>query len=122
MKLCSMCNKNIATVYTAKIENGKPEMIGLCMDCAKKMGVPIIDQLMKQAGVTPEDMENLSEQMNNMLQDINIEDINSNSLSSFLNGTFPESKDMDKDESKTKKENSLKVQKKNQMLRPKVVF
>lgn len=101
MQLCSMCNKNIATVYTAKVENGKTEMVGLCMDCAKKMGVPIIDQLMKQAGMTPEDMENLSEQMNNMLQDINIEDMNNSSLSNFLKGTFPLSKDMDNSNQKT---------------------
>jgi ATP-dependent Clp protease ATP-binding subunit ClpA len=96
-----VCNKNIATVYTAKVENGKTEMVGLCMDCAKKMGVPIIDQLMKQAGMTPEDMENLSEQMNSMLQDINIEDMNNNSLSDFLKGTFPASMDTDKSEQKT---------------------
>jgi len=101
MQLCSVCNKNIATVYTAKVENGKTEMVGLCMECAKKMGVPIIDQLMKQAGMTPEDMENLSEQMNNMLQDINIEDMNNNSLSDFLKGTFPISKDMDNSNQKT---------------------
>lgn len=101
MQLCSVCNKNIATVYTAKVENGKTEMVGLCIDCAKKMGVPIIEQLMKQAGMTPEDMENLSEQMNNMLQDINIEDTNNNSLSDFLKGTFPVSKDMDNSHQKT---------------------
>lgn len=103
MQLCSVCNKNIATIYTAKIENGKPEMVGLCMDCAKKMGVPIIDQLMKQAGMTPEDMENLSEQMSNMLQDINIDNIDNidnNSFSEFLKGTFPSSKDMDNNEHK----------------------
>jgi protein-arginine kinase activator protein McsA len=66
VKLCSVCKKNIATIYTAKVENGKTEMVGLCIECARKMGIPVVDQLMQQAGITPEEIENLSEQMGNM--------------------------------------------------------
>ena len=76
MKLCSVCHKNVAVVYTAKVENGKTEMIGLCIECAKKMGVPVIDQLLEQSGLSPEEFENLSEQMNGMLQNVNPEDLN----------------------------------------------
>lgn len=75
MKLCSVCHKNVAVVYTAKVENGKTEMIGLCIECAKKMGVPVIDQLLEQSGLSPEEFENLSEQMNGMLQNVNPEDL-----------------------------------------------
>ncbi|MCT8975447.1 ATP-dependent Clp protease ATP-binding subunit [Clostridium sp. CX1] len=94
MQMCSICNKNIATIYTAKMENGKTEMIPVCMDCAKKMGIPIVDQLMKQAGMTPEDIENLSEQMNSMLQDIDLNDTDNKPFANFFNGIFPPSKDM----------------------------
>lgn len=96
MKLCSVCNKNIATIYTAKMENGKSEMVGLCIPCAKKMGYPIIDQLIKQTGISEDEVENITEQMNNMLQDMNIEDLGENNmLMNFLNNSFPESVDRD---------------------------
>lgn len=68
MKLCSICNKNVATIFTAKIEDGKTKMIGLCIECAKKMGMPVDDMLMQQAGITPEDFEDMAEQMNLMFQ------------------------------------------------------
>ncbi|HBM81423.1 MAG TPA: chaperone ClpB, partial [Clostridiaceae bacterium] len=87
MRLCSICKKNVATVYTAKIENGKTEMIGLCMECARKMGIPVVDQLMQQAGITPEAFENITEQMNNVLSDINPDEINNNNfLTSLIGG------------------------------------
>ncbi|TDT63284.1 ATP-dependent Clp protease ATP-binding subunit [Fonticella tunisiensis] len=76
MKLCSICNKNIATVFATKIENGKTEVVGVCIQCAKKMGFPVIDQIMQQAGISQEDFENLTEQMNSMLQDIDLENMN----------------------------------------------
>ena len=75
MKLCSSCKKNVAIIFTTKMENGKTEMNGLCIDCAKKMGIPVIDQLMQQTGMSKEDVDNLTEQMNGMFQDIDIEDL-----------------------------------------------
>lgn len=94
MKLCSVCNKNIATIFTAKIENGKSQMIGLCIECAKKMGLPVLDLLSQQAGMTPEDIDNLSEQMNSMLQDVNVDDMgNNNFLMNLMNSSFSQTED-----------------------------
>jgi len=105
MQICSICKKNVATIYTAKIENGKSEMIGICFECAKKMGYPIMDQLIKQSGIKPEDIENLAEQMNGMLQDINIDELGEdNLLSSLMNNVFPQAKDTPEEEPKEEKE------------------
>ncbi|MCB2292016.1 ATP-dependent Clp protease ATP-binding subunit [Clostridium algoriphilum] len=76
MKLCEICKKNIAMILTSKIENGKTETIGLCIECAKKRGIPVMDQLMQQAGLSSEDIESLNEQMGNMFKDMNLEDMN----------------------------------------------
>ncbi len=93
MKLCSICHKNVATIFTAKIENGKSEMVGICLECAKKMGMPVIDQLMQQAGLKPEDMENLSEQVNNIMDDVDLSQIDEidedNPLMNFFTSQFP---------------------------------
>lgn len=76
MKLCEICKKNIAMILTSKIENGKTETIGLCIECAKKKGIPVMDQLMQQAGLSSEDIESLNEQMGTMFKDMNLEDMN----------------------------------------------
>ncbi|MBU3153872.1 ATP-dependent Clp protease ATP-binding subunit [Clostridium estertheticum] len=80
MKLCEICKKNIAMILTSKIENGKTETIGLCIECAKKKGIPVMDQLMQQAGLSSEDIESLNEQMGTMFNDMNLEDVNSDDL------------------------------------------
>jgi len=87
MKLCSICKKNIAVLLTTKIENGKTEVTGICMECAKKLGIPVIDQLMQQMNMKPEDLENLTKQMNSVFQDENIDDIDAeNPFVSFISG------------------------------------
>ena len=80
MKLCEICKKNIAMILTSRIENGKTETIGLCIECAKKRGIPVMDQLVQQAGLSSEDIENLNEQMGNMFKDMNLEDMNLDDL------------------------------------------
>jgi ATP-dependent Clp protease ATP-binding subunit ClpA len=76
MKLCEICKKNIAMILTSKIENGKNETVALCMECAKERGIPVMDQLMQQAGISSDDIENLNEQMGNMFKGMNLEDMN----------------------------------------------
>jgi len=82
MKLCEICKKNIAMILTSKIENGKTETIGLCIECAKKKGIPVMDQLMQQAGLSSEDIESLNEQMGSMFKDMKLEDMNLEGLNS----------------------------------------
>jgi ATP-dependent Clp protease ATP-binding subunit ClpA len=101
MKLCSICNKNIATIFTAKMVEGKTETVGVCLPCAKKMGLPIIDQLMQQTGMSAEEVENLSEQMNDMMKDMNFEELGkSDMFMNLMNGAFPEEADLNKEEHK----------------------
>jgi len=66
MKKCSVCKKNIAMMRTAKIENGKTEYIDLCLECAEKMGYPVMDEIMNQINLSPDEMDNLSKQMNKL--------------------------------------------------------
>jgi ATP-dependent Clp protease ATP-binding subunit ClpA len=66
MKKCSVCKKNIAMMRTAKIENGKTEYVDLCLECAEKMGYPVMDEIMNQINLSPDEMDNLSKQMNKL--------------------------------------------------------
>src|SRR5690554_4503359 len=99
MKKCSICNKNIAVIFASKMENGKSEMQGICMECAKKMGLPIVDQLMKQTGMTEEEIASLSQQMNDVFDEMDLENMeDDNFLNSLLKGPFGAMKNNDEDD------------------------
>jgi ATP-dependent Clp protease ATP-binding subunit ClpA len=70
------------------MENGKSEMKGICIECAKKMGLPIIDQLMEQTGMTEEEMNAFSQQMNDAFEEISLEDMKKDN---FLSDLFKDS-------------------------------
>ena len=69
--LCSDCKKNNAVVYVNKKgEDGKNTLEGYCYDCAKKRGINPIDSLMKQANLSEEDLNNMTEQFEAMFKDM----------------------------------------------------
>ena len=64
--ICSMCNKNQASIFSSKITpDGKREMEGLCINCAKKLGINT-DEILKAQNQTI--INNQSEQMNKQLE------------------------------------------------------
>ncbi len=62
--LCSKCKKNVAVVFISRM-NEKNEMVneGLCLQCAAKLGLPQVQDMMKRMGITPEDLENINSEM-----------------------------------------------------------
>ncbi len=69
--LCSDCKKNSAVVFiNKKDENGKNTLEGYCYDCAKKRGINPIDSLMKQANLSEDDLNNMTEQFESMFKDM----------------------------------------------------
>ncbi|MCT4597204.1 MAG: AAA family ATPase [Vallitalea sp.] len=72
---CSICNKNTAVVFVTKLVEGKQERMGLCLPCAQKNGMAPLEQLVGQSGMSPEEFENINEQMMSMLGDVDIDDI-----------------------------------------------
>ena len=78
--LCSVCHKNMAVIFTKKIDgNNNSEMEGYCYDCAKKKGINPLDVLAKQSGITEEQIDNISKQFETMLGEIT-EDISPEDL------------------------------------------
>ena len=65
-KLCVKCKKNVAVVFITKMENGNALNEGYCLSCARKLGIPQINDMMKQMGITDEDLENLDDLSDNM--------------------------------------------------------
>ena len=65
-KMCTKCKKNIAVVFITKMENGVTMNEGYCLKCARSLGVPQIEQTIKQMGISEEDLDLLSDEMSNM--------------------------------------------------------
>ena len=65
-KLCSKCKKNIAVVFISKIENGVTMNEGYCLKCARSLGIPQIDQAVKQMGISEDDLDALSDEMSSI--------------------------------------------------------
>ncbi len=63
--ICSRCKKNVAVVFITKFENGTTMNEGLCLKCAKEMGIKPIDDMMQKLGVSDEDLENMTNEMLN---------------------------------------------------------
>ena len=61
MPMCSRCGKNVAVVFITKIDqNNNSTQEGLCLKCAKEMGLKPIDNLMEQMGITDADLDALA--------------------------------------------------------------
>ena len=118
--LCSRCNKNVAVIFVTRMEGGKTVNEGLCMPCAKELGINPMQQL--AGSIDPAEMENLESQMMEMMEispdgmafEIDGDDP-SNPFAGIMNffGGFPHKKQEDsekekKDEKKDKKHSEKK--------------
>ncbi len=61
--LCSRCKKRMAVVFVTKIEGEKTINEGLCLTCAKELGIKPVNDLVEQMGITDDEMENVSKEL-----------------------------------------------------------
>ena len=65
-KMCVKCRKNVAVVFITKMENGVTMNEGYCLKCARGLGIPQIDEAVKQMGISEEDLDMLTDEMSNV--------------------------------------------------------
>ena len=68
--MCARCHKRIAVVFITKMENGQRTSEGLCMRCAKEVGLPVnnmLDGIAGQMGITPDQIASMEDSMNEMM-------------------------------------------------------
>ena len=61
--MCSRCGKNVAVIFITKLEGGTSKNEGLCLKCARELGIKPIDDMMKKMGITDEELDNLTNEM-----------------------------------------------------------
>ena len=64
--LCTRCNKNVAVIFVTRMEGGKTVNEGLCMPCARELGINTMQQM--AGGLDMGEMENLEAQMMEMME------------------------------------------------------
>ncbi len=97
--MCSRCGKRPAVVFLAGLNGTEKFEKGYCLTCAKEMGVPQVNEYLKQMGITDEDLENGldmlmgmgTDEMNNSDDDfsdmlMNDEDDDEDSVGGFQKG------------------------------------
>ncbi len=58
MMMCSKCGKRPAVVFMTGLNGTEKFEKGYCLACAKEIGVPQVNEYLKQMGITDEDLEN----------------------------------------------------------------
>ena len=61
--LCSRCHKNVAVIFIQKMEGGATKSEGLCLKCAKELGIKPVEDMMQKMGISDEDLEGLTNEM-----------------------------------------------------------
>ena len=88
-KMCAKCRKNIAVVFITKMENGVTLNEGYCLKCARSLGIPQIDQAVKQMGISEDDLDLLSDEMSSMFGQRDDSESNDEDEIDSQTATFP---------------------------------
>ena len=88
-KLCTKCKKNIAVVFITKLEAGKTMNEGYCLKCARSLGIPQIDEAVKQMGISEDDLDMLADEMGNMFGQMTDDDKFDDDEVDSQTATFP---------------------------------
>ena len=88
-KLCTKCKKNVAVIFITKIENGASLNEGYCLKCARSLGIPQIDQAVRQMGISEEDLDMLSDEMGNFFGQMDDADKHDDDEVDSQTATFP---------------------------------
>ena len=71
MVMCSKCHKRVAAVFVTKVENGNKTNEGLCLKCAKELGIPVdnmLGDMMNKFGITSEQLESMEDELGGFME------------------------------------------------------
>lgn len=65
--LCCRCHKNPAVIFISQVNTEKQEPQGYCIKCAMELNIGPVRQIMDNMGVSEDDVDQISDQINAML-------------------------------------------------------
>ena len=95
--VCIRCQKRPAIIFIQRMENGQMKQEGYCLHCARELHIKPVDDLMKQFGMSEQDLDNMENRMESMMEELG----DSNPLSMLMNmsgsGEDADAENMDED-------------------------
>ena len=73
MIMCSDCHEKVAVVFVNKIEDGKNDIKGYCIECAEKRGIDVESEIKNKTGMTAEEFQIMNKQMQDMFKDMDMD-------------------------------------------------
>ena len=70
MTLCSRCKKRMAVVFMTRMDNGKTLNEGLCIRCAKELGIGPVNDMLNKMGIDDEQIDRMDADMEQFMQGI----------------------------------------------------
>ena len=68
--VCIRCKKRPAIIFIQRMENGRMKQEGYCLHCARELHIKPVDDLMKQFGMSEQDMDNMEDRMESMMEEM----------------------------------------------------
>ena len=65
--VCNRCQKRPAIIFVQRMENGQMKNEGFCLHCARELHIKPVEDLMKQFGMSDEDMDNMENRMGRLI-------------------------------------------------------
>ena len=68
--ICSKCKKRPAVIFVSRVDGDKTTQEGYCIKCATELNIGPIKQMMQSMGITEDDIEAVSEQFGDMMENM----------------------------------------------------
>ncbi|MBQ5601254.1 MAG: ATP-dependent Clp protease ATP-binding subunit, partial [Clostridia bacterium] len=68
MEMCARCKKRIAVIFISRMEGDKTTNEGICIKCAKELGIGPINNILGNMGITDEDIDRMDMEMEGIIE------------------------------------------------------
>ena len=67
MEMCARCKKRVAVVFITRLEGDKTINEGICIKCAKELGIKPVNDILQNMGLSDEDLDRMDMELDDML-------------------------------------------------------
>ena len=72
MQMCSRCHQRVAVVFITRMEEGKTFNEGICLKCARELGIKPVNDILEKMGIGEEEFDRMSAEIGNMFEGGNL--------------------------------------------------
>ena len=70
MQMCARCKKRLAVVFITRMENNQTVNEGLCLRCARELGIKPVSDMLGRMGLDDEAIEKMNSEMNDVVESL----------------------------------------------------